>query len=138
MGDKDKFLMLKLECPRVCRTSQVVENALQDALLSVLSFGENIDEGLHLGSFRRHLEDQFYEFDGYVTFSGSEEERISYMRDPHSCFQMYLDEFYKTLASFAECNKSVIDLTQRAYWKCELDLIKTLPNHWIIAVKKGG
>lgn len=137
MGNERKRLVLTLHCPRIGSVSQVVEDALQDALLSVLSHGESIEEGLHLGAFRRNLEDQIYEDEDNFTFSGSEQEHWNFARDPHGCFNQYLQEFNNTLATLADRNKSAIDLTQRAYWKSHLKLIKRLPNHWIIAVEGG-
>ena len=137
MGNEPKRQVLILHCPRIDVISEVVEFALQDALLSVLTHGECIEEGLHLGAFRRNLEDQIYEDDEHFVFAGSEQERWNYARDPHGVFNGYLQELNTTLATIAERNKPAIDLTQRAHWKSHLKLIKRLPNHWIIAVEGG-
>ena len=90
-----------------------------------------------MGAFRRNLEDQIYEDEEHFLFVGSEQERWNYARDPHGTFSCYLQELNRTLATLAECNKSAIDLTQRAYWKSHLRVIKRLPNHWIIALEGG-
>lgn len=137
MGNKDKCLILTLACPGIGRVSQVVEDALQDALLSVLTHGESIEEGLQLGAFAGHLTDQIYQNGDYFGFAGSEQEHWNYARDPYGCFNEYMREFDTALAHLQTLNRSVIDLTQRAHWKCQLRLVKRLPNHWIIAVEGG-
>lgn len=132
-----KFRTVIIHCPKIGCLSQVVEDALEDAMFSALSYGDEILEGLHLGAYQRCLEDQFYEIDGDVTFNGSEEEHISYRRDPHSTFLSYRDELEKALETIVLENRTVIDLIQRHHSNGELQLIKKLPNHWIIVVRGG-
>lgn len=137
MNKKDTYRTVILRCPKVGLLSQVVEDALEDALSSALSYGDEILEGTYLGVYQRCLEDQFFEIDGDVTFNGSEEEHISYRRDPYSTFLGYCDELTKALETFALENRTVIDLVQRHHSNGDMLLLKKLPNHWIIAVKGG-
>lgn len=127
-----------LRCPKIVQLSLVVECALEDALFQIFTQGDDVLEGVQSGFYQRCLEDQFCADDeGYTSFIGSEEEHISYNRDPYSTFLGYCDELNNALEALALENKTVIDLVQRHHSNGELKLIKKLPNHWIIAVKGG-
>lgn len=137
MDKKDITLTMTLECPLMFRTSQVVENALEDALYSALTYGDDILEGVHLGAYQRNLRDQFNVVDGFIEFDGNEQEVWNYMRDPITGFREYAVELDSMLKTIALHNKAVIDLVQRAHYKAQFAIIRKLPNHWIIEVKGG-
>lgn len=136
MNIKDPITTLILECPRINLVSQVVENALQDALLSVFTFGENISQGVYLGVYKSNLDDQFVDYgEGDVCFEGTEQEMWEFQKDPIRVRADYLHELNQTLMTINRLNKVAIEITQRQHYRCRFDLLAKLPNHWIIALK---
>lgn len=127
-----------LQCPGISRISSVVENALEDALLSVFRYEEVIEEGLYLGVYTRNLEDQFYAEDGesWVCFEGSPQEVWNFNLDPRSGFQNYAEELRTTLEQISDRNKTLIADIQRIHHNGQFVVLKRLPNHWLIGVKE--
>lgn len=137
MDKNDRILTVRLNCPGIGAVSQVVENALEEALLSALTFGDCIPEGLWLGVYEQNLDDQFFEQDGYVQFDGNEQEQMNYQREPQGCHHAYHVEMKAALKTLSELNEEAIMIVQTRYPDARLRLIKGLPNHWIIAVEGG-
>jgi hypothetical protein len=127
---------LVLECPDLGKASELISEAvgelIADFLLNATNADERIDEEWYAAVLREKLFDETGEV---VPWWYSEQEELSFTRDPIGHVKQYAWELEGYLESIARLNEDQINLMERVLTVSDIKVGHTLNNHITLLVR---